>query len=328
MYDRILSAVSSLPGVDSAAWTSSLPLTGESWVDAILPRGATDTTRDIPLANYRFVAPGFFRTLSVPVTSGRSLMAADLDGSRAATAAVISRRTAERMWPGVDPIGRRFTRGNREEKPFEVVGVCADGYPSRLDVAPPMMVYVPYSYRSRTRAALVIRAAGDLSSLPGAVRNTISRIDPEIAVANARPMDQVVDAALGGRRYQVTLFVGFGVVALFIATLGVYAVTSYGVSRRRREMNIRVALGADRARAIGLMVREGFSPVAVGLVAGVAGALALGSGLASLLFDVRARDPQILALVVAIVGGVGLLACLFAARHGLVLNPAAVLREE
>lgn len=328
MYDRILAAVSVLPGVDSAAWTSNLPLTGESWVDAILPASSTEVPREVPVANYRFVSPDFFRVLSVPVTSGRSLVAGDLDATRAATAAVISLRTAERMWPGNDPIGRRFTRGDPNEKPFEVVGVCADGYPSRLDAAPPMMVYVPYTYRSRTRAALVIRASGDLRSLTGAVRNAIWQADPEIAIANARPMDQIVDAALGSRRYQATLFVVFGVVALLIATLGVYGVTAYGLSRRRREMNIRVALGASRAQVMRLVVVEGFSPVAAGLAAGVGGAAALGSILSSLLFDVRARDPLVLTIVVALVGGIGLLACLVAARQGLVLNPAAALRQE
>jgi hypothetical protein len=266
--------------------------------------------------------------MSVPLTSGRSLVAADLEAGRATTSAVISRRTAERMWPGVDPIGRRFVRGDPAEKPFEVVGVCADGYPSRLDVAPPMMVYVPYTYRSRTRAALVVRAGGDVAALSGVVRKTIRQIDPEIAIANARPMSRIVDAALGGRRYQTTLFVVFGVAALFIATLGVYAVTAYGLSRRRREMNIRVALGADRAGVTRLMVKEGFSPVAAGLVAGAAGALAAGSILSSLLFDVRARDPLVLATVVVLVGGIGLLACVLAARQGLVLDPAAALRQE
>jgi predicted permease len=328
VYERILAAVSALPEVDNVAWTSNLPLTGESWVDAILPQGSSDATRDVPLANYRFVAPDFFRVLSIPLTNGRSLIATDLDTSRATTAAVISRRTAERMWPAVDPIGRRFTRGNSQEKPFEVVGVCADGYPSRLDVAPPMMVYVPYSYRSRTRASLVIRAGGDLSSLTGAVRKAIWHVDPEIAIANVRPMDRIVDAAVGGRRYQVMLFTGFGIVALVIATLGVYAVTANGVSRRRREMNIRVALGADRSGVMSLMVREGFAPVAAGLAAGIAGALAIGSILASLLFDVRARDPLVIAIVVAVVGGTGLLSCVLATRQGLVLDPAAALREE
>ncbi len=328
VYSAILAAVSALPGVDSAAWTSNLPLTGESWVDAILPEDMREAPRDIPLANYRFVSTDFFRTLSVPVTRGRSLVTTDLEATRAATAAVISKRTAERMWSGVDPIGRRFSRGNTEEKPFEVVGVCADGYPARLDVPPPMMVYVPYAYRSRTRAALVIRAAGDLPSLSGAVRQAVWRVDPEIAIANVRPMDEIVDAAIGSRRYQTTLFVVFGIVALLIATLGVYSVTAYSVSRRRREMNIRVALGADRRQVMRLSVIEGLLPVATGLAAGVAGAIAVGSILSSLLFEVRPRDPLILTIVVALVGGIGLLACVLAARQGLVLNPAAALRQE
>jgi putative ABC transport system permease protein len=328
VYGRILSAVSVLPGVDSAAWTSNLPLTGESWVDAILPAGLPEVTRDVPVANYRFVAPQFFRVLSVPISAGRSLGEADLDTSGATTAAVISRRTAERMWPGLDPIGRRFTRGNTAEKPFEVVGVCADGYPSRLDVPPPMMVYVPYSYRSRTRASLVIRSGGDLSSLTAVLRKTIWDLDPEIAIANARPMEQVVDAAVGGRRYQATLFIGFGAVAILIAALGVYAVTAYGVSRRRREMNIRVALGAERRQVIRLMVRDAFSPVAAGLGVGTVGALALGPIVASLLFGIGARNPLVITVVVAIVGGIALLACLIAVRQGLLLHPAAALREE
>jgi ABC-type antimicrobial peptide transport system permease subunit len=164
--------------------------------------------------------------------------------------------------------------------------------------------------------------------LIGAVRNAIWQADPEIAIANARPMDQIVDAALGSRRHQATLFVVFGIVALFIATLGVYGVTAYGISRRRREMNIRVALGADRAQVMRLVVMEGFLPVAAGLAAGVAGAVAFGSILSSLLFDVQPRDPLVLAVVVALVGGIGLLACVVAARQGLVLNPAAALRQE
>jgi predicted permease len=328
-YERILAGVRALPGVDHAAWISNLPLTGESWGDAIHPIDQPEASREMPLANYRFVAPDFFETLSIPVMRGRSLMPGDLDASRATTAAVISKRTAERMWPGVDPIGRRFTRSSgAADKPFEVVGVCADSYPVRLDVPPPMTVYVPYSYRSRSRAALVIRSAGDPSALTNAVRQAIWHVDPEIAIANARPMDQIVDAAIGGRRYQMTIFITFAAVALLIAVLGVYAVTAYGVSRRRREMNIRLALGAKPSQVVALVVRQGFAPVAAGLFGGVGGALAVGSAVASLLFDVRARDPIVIASTAVIVGAIGLAACLLAARQGLGLNPAAALREE
>jgi len=124
------------------------------------------------------------------------------------------------------------------------------------------------------------------------------------------------------------LFVAFGAVALFIATLGVWAVTSYGVSRRRREMNIRVALGAQRSQVIRLVLGQATVPIVVGLVAGTFGALSLGAVVASLLFDVRARDPVVLGSVVSLVAIVGLTTCVVAARQGLRIDPASALREE
>ena len=141
-------------------------------------------------------------------------------------------------------------------------------------------------------------------------------------------MEQLVDAALGGRRYQTALFVAFSGVALLIAMLGVYAVTAYGVSRRRREMNIRVALGARPSQALGLVIRQGFSPVAAGVVAGIGGAVAVGTLVSGLLFEVSARDPVVIAAAAVLMGAIGLASCILAARHGLALSPAAALREE
>jgi predicted permease len=327
-YDAILDRVRALPGVETASWISNLPLTGESWVDAILPKERKEISADLPLANYRFVGPAFFETLSIPIRRGRSLAAADLDATRATTPAVVSDRVAARLWPGVDPIGRQFRRGDPEEKPFEIVGVVPDGRPSDLEHLPAMMVYVPYSYRSRTRASIVIHTAGDPAALTGGVRQAVWRVDPEIAIANARPMKQLVDDALGGRRYQTTLFTAFSAVALLIAIVGVYAVTAYGVSRRRREMNIRAALGAKPSQALGLVVRQGFAPVAVGVAAGIGGALGIGTLAGGLLFEISAHDPIVIAATAVLMGAIGLAACVVAARQGLSLNPAAALREE
>ena len=133
---------------------------------------------------------------------------------------------------------------------------------------------------------------------------------------------------MSARRYQVRLFVAFGVAALFIATLGVYAVTSYGVSRRRREMHIRVALGAQTSQVRAMIVKESGTPLLLGAAAGVAGALSLGGVIASLLFEVRAREPFVIGGVTAIVTAVGLLAVMIAVRRGLSIDPAAALREE
>jgi putative ABC transport system permease protein len=191
------------------------------------------------------------------------------------------------------------------------------------------MVYVPYWWGYlRPSTSLLIKTAVDPASMTSLGRRGIHRIDPEIAVGESCTLESLVATALAGRRYQMQLFVTFGGVALMIAMVGVYAVTSYGVSRRRREMNLRVALGAQPSQVLALVVRQGIGPVMAGLAAGAAGAAVLGSIVASLLFDVNARDPRVIALVIAMVGIISMTACLVAARQGLALNPVAALREE
>jgi len=160
------------------------------------------------------------------------------------------------------------------------------------------------------------------------VRRAVREIDPDIAIGSPRPLDALVDASVAGRRYQMQLFVAFGMVALFIATLGVYAVTSYGVFQRRREMNIRVALGARTRQVMAIVMTQGVAPIAAGLAAGTGAAFAVGGLVASLLFDVRPRDPMIVGAIVAVVATTGILACFVAARRGLVIDPASALRDE
>jgi putative ABC transport system permease protein len=325
LYDRILDRVHTLPDITSAAWTSMLPLNGETWVDLIARLDDTRPSGQLPSANYRFVGPDYFRTLSMPILKGRSIQ--ERDRPNAVTPAVISARAARTLWPGQDAVGRQFKRGDPDQH-LEVVGVVADGHPTALDADSPLMVYVPYWFNNEGKSVLVAHAAADGGTVAGELRRVIREVDPEIAIADAGPLERVVDKALQGRRYQMWLFVAFGLVAIVIATIGVYATTAYGVSRRRREMNIRVALGARVSQVFGLVIRQSATPVAVGLAAGGAGALALGTVVASLLFQVRASDPIVIASVLALVGGVGLLAAAAAAKQGLRINPAAALRDE
>jgi putative ABC transport system permease protein len=326
-YDRILAAVRMEPGVGSVTWTSTVPLTGEDWVDLIAVPGERRSYWDRPHANFRFVAPEFFATLDMPIVRGHAFGDLDRDPMRPAPA-LVSERTAARVWPGEDPIGKQFSRGQEGEQPFEVVGVVRDARSTALERQPPLMVYVPYWWRSRPSAALLVHTSADFSTVAAEIRRAVARVDPDIAIGETKPLADFVDAALAGRRYQVQLFVAFGIAALTIAIIGVYAVTAYGISRRRREMNIRLALGAAPSQVVALVVRQGFSPVVAGLAAGVAGALAVGALVASLLFDVRARDPVVIGAVISVVGAVGLMACMAAARQGLSFNPAAALRED
>jgi putative ABC transport system permease protein len=324
LYDRILTSARTLPAVQSASWTSALPLTGQTWVDGLSRIGDTRRPSERPNANYRFIGPEYFQTLSMRLTKGRSID--ERDRTRAVTPAVISARAAQTLWPDEDPIGRRFTRGDPTHH-FEVVGVVADGHPTTLEADAPLMVYVPYWYNNEGRSVLVVRTAGDATALAGALRRAIHSIDPETAV-DISPLQHVVDAALDSRRYQMWLFAAFGAVALLIATIGVYATTAYGVSRRRREMNIRVALGARASQVFALVLRQSATPLVIGIAIGCAGALATGAVMSSLLFQVRASDPLVIVGAAALVAAAGMIASATAARQGLRIDPAGALREE
>ncbi|HMJ81976.1 MAG TPA: ABC transporter permease [Vicinamibacterales bacterium] len=325
LYDRILASARDLPGLTSAAWTSALPLTGETWVDLIARIGDTRTSSQKSSANYRFIGPDYFRTLSMPIAKGRAID--ERDRNRAVVPAVISARAAQTLWPGEDPLGQQFARGDPSQH-FEVVGIVADGHATALEAESPLMVYVPYWFNNEGKSVLMVRTPGEAAAIAGELRRVIHAVDPEIAIADVSPLRQIVDKALAGRRYQMWLFTAFGAVALVIATVGVYATTAYGVSRRRREMNIRAALGARASQVIALVLRQSLTPLFAGIAAGCAGALAIGTVVASLLFKVRAADPFVLATVVVLVGAVGVLASATAARQGMRVDPAAALREE
>jgi putative ABC transport system permease protein len=327
VYDQLIAAARALPGVATASSISMRPLSGAGQVNTIAPEGATRPRSDYPSANFRFVGPEFFRTMGIAVLSGRPFTDADRPPRRAMPA-LVSDRTAARLWPGQDALGKRFSRDLPGEDGFEVVGVVADAKLTSLERTPPLMVYLPYWWRTRPTMSLLVQTAGDPASVMPLLRRAVRRIDPDIAIGDARPLEALVDASVAARRYQMQLFIVFGIIALCIATLGVYAVTSYGITQRRREMNIRVALGAPRRHVIAMVMKQGVTSIAVGVVAGTGAALAIGSLVASLLFDVRARDPLVICGVVGVIAGTGVLACLVAARRGLVIDPSSALREE
>jgi putative ABC transport system permease protein len=322
LYDRILDRVRAIPGITAAAWTSALPLTGETWVDKMVRVGKTDVS---PTANYRFVGPDYFRAIGMPILQGRSI--SDQDRRRTPVAALISSRAARLLWPGEVVIGRRFTNADPKHV-FEIVGVVGDGHVTALETEPPLMVYVPYWFNNEGRSVLIVRAQNDAAALTAGIRSAVREVDTDVAIASVAPLDHVVDAAVEGRRYQASLFTSFAAGALLIAVIGIYATTAYGISRRRREMNIRVALGARASQVFALVLRQSVIPVLIGLAAGLFGALAIGGVVASLLYEVRPRDPVVLSLVLGIVAAVGTLSAATAARSGLEIDPAAALRDE
>jgi predicted permease len=325
LYDRILDRVRAVPGVTHAAWSSALPLTGETWVD-VVARADRATAEDAkPSANYRFIGPDYFRAIGMPILEGRGIE--QQDRTPTPTAAVISLRTARTLWPEGNPVGREFARADSSQR-FHVVGVVADGRTTALESEPPLMVYVPYWFNNEGKSVLVVRSQGDAAGVVAGVRTAVREVDPDVAIAKVAPLQSVIDAAVEGRRYQATLFTAFGGVALLIALVGVYATTAYSVSRRRRELNIRVALGAQVSQVFSLVLRQSAAPVSVGLAAGLAGALVIGGAIASLLYEVRPRDPLVLGVVLGIVATVGFVSAAAATLSGLHIEPASALRDE
>jgi putative ABC transport system permease protein len=325
-YRELLERIQAIPGISAASWVSVLPLSGENWVDIIQATGDSRPIAQMPTANFRFIAPDYFKTMGMPLTRGRSFTEADREGGT--LPAIITERTASVAWGGQDPIGRRFLRGDPKQKPFEVVGIIADGYNTQIDAVSPLMVYVPYWFRSRLTASLVVRGAIDAAAAAAEVRRVTRAFDAEIAIARVRPLQQLVDSALASRRYQVTVFIVFASVGFVIAMIGIYATTAYGVSRRRREMNIRVALGASRRAVLALVMRQSSLPLAAGVVLGAGAAVALSTVVATLLFEMSARDPRVIGGVASATAVIGFAASFIAARSGLLVDPAAVLREE
>lgn len=320
-YRRLVGEIQNVPGVASAAIISQLPLEGETWMDLINRTGGKQPFSALPEANFRFISPDYFRTMAIPILRGRSIE--DRDQKR--NVAVIS-EVAQTIWPGENPIGRKFWRGDTDDA-FEIVGVSGDVRAGLADDAP-TTVYTPYWFRSRMTMAVVVRTSWKVPAILPAVRSTIWRLDRDVAISNVRTMDQVVDDSVAQRRFQMRLISGFAVFALLLASLGIFGVVSWTVRRRMKDIAVRMALGASRSDVHRMVVAQCMRPVLAGLALGVSAALALGRVLNHLLFGVSAHDPAIFASVIALLAVVSLIACYWPARGATRANPVDVLRYE
>jgi putative ABC transport system permease protein len=318
-YRRVLAKLAAEPGVQAAAVSSALPLQGETWIDSASTTAANGF--DAPPVNVRFVSADYFRALGIPLRAGRSFG----ENDRQHKIAVISANLAAALWPGQDPLGRKFTTGG--DRWFDVIGVAGD---VRVEAhrTPVAMMYEPYWDWMPYRTILVARAAGDPRSIAGAIRAAVRGADPDVPLPRMRTMDDVLDESIATRRFQMALAAGFAAVALLVASLGIYAVVSYSVARRASELGVRAALGATVADLYKLVLRQGMAPVAAGLAAAVAGALALGRLIQSMLYEIGGRDPLTIAAVAAVLALVALGACLIPARRAGRVDPATALRCE
>jgi predicted permease len=322
-FKRVMEQAAALPGVQAVSLVSALPLEGETWIDIVGTEHDTRPLVEKPSTNVRFISPGYFATLQMPLAGGRDFDEA-LDKTRPVT--IISARLAKLLWPGQDAIGRKLSNGS--DKPLEVVGVTPDVHSTSLDHDPVNMLYRPYWQRSRREGSLLVRTAMDPRGMAPALRSTVWSIDNEVPIPEVRTLEQVMAKSVAQRRFQMLLVGLFAAAALALAAFGLYGVVAYSVARRRAEMGIRMALGAGKGTLLGMILRQGLAPVAAGLAAGAVGAVALARFIASLLFQVSPKDWLPYAAAVTVLLAVSAAACVVPARRAAGMNPVEALRFE
>lgn len=323
-HDELLARLADSPTVASAGLTQRLPLEGRAFVEVLVPTGRTppDPAELAALVgNYRFVSPDYFETLGMVLTRGRLFTEQD----RTRPVAVVTQQTASRLWPGQDPVGRRFLWGSPDRPEQEVVGIVGDARILGLDVDPGLVAYLPYWALARRDVTIVARGGADTVA---SVREALRELDPRLPLSNARALEDVLATSVAVRRFLLQATAGFGLAGLALVCLGVFGTVSQRTVRRRREFAIRLALGASRRSVVGQVCAEGMRPVAAGLAAGLIVSLAAARFIEALLFGVAPVDPGVLAGAALAVLGLGAGACLVPAVRALGVPPARTLRTE
>jgi putative ABC transport system permease protein len=323
--DEALARLRALPGVEAAAAVQTVPLAG-IYNDAGLrladePEPPADQRK---VAGLDSVSPGYFEAMGIPLLRGRGFD--DRDGRDDRLVAVISETMARRFWGERDPLGRRFVVGGDRE--VEVIGIAGDV--RHLGVAAPARphFYVPFAARPVFNLSFVVRAAGDPSALQPALRDALRGLDLELPVPSWAPLADLVRQDRALPRFSTTLLASFAAVATGLSALGLFAVLAWGVERRRTELGVRLAIGAAPGDLRKLVVREGVGLALLGLVPGLALAVAGSSLMRPLLFGVAPSEPATLAAVALVLLAVAGFAAWLPARRAAALDPAAALRAE
>jgi len=323
-FSETLRRLAQLPGVEHAAATSVLPLAGDRWIDSIRVPGETRPFMQLPTEHFRWITPGYFEAIRLPLIAGRFLSASD-QGKNYAN---VSELTARTLWPGKDPVGQQFQPAGENENPFTVIGVVGNARTISLSTPDPMMVYVPYWFRCDLSAGLLLRTRQDPAAMADDLRKTVWSVDPEVPVPSVRAFGGVVADSLANQRFEMDLLLLFAISALLLAGLGVYGVVNYSVVQRQREIGLRLALGAQRGNIYRLMLKDGLMPVLTGASVGIAVSFGFARVVRSLLFGVSPYNSAVTTGALSVLVAVGVAACLLPARHAASIDPMQALRRE
>jgi len=326
-YQSVLERLDALPRVLAAGVTGALPLTGTP-ATTMDPEGSTVT--DQLSADVITVTPGFFDTLQIPLRQGRPFTRTDLKGTH--SVAIVNETAARRFWPGsISPIGRTVTMKDWGT-PYqaEVVGVVGDVHQGGSDADVSPAVYYPLAQFPETTLSesIVVRTTESLQQTISMTKDQVWAVDPSQPVASIRTMDEIMSASISTRRFNVVLLGAFALGAVLLSAVGIYGIVAFAVTARRQEFGVRIALGAPRSDVVRVVMTHAAQPVAIGLGAGLAGALLASRLLQTLLFGVRPADVVTLAGVALTIASVTVVACAAPVWRALRIDPIAALRME
>lgn len=336
-YRQLLEQVRTLPGTEAVGAINHLPLAGDLWGVGLRIEGRPEPLPgEAPTAVYRVVMPGYFETMRLPLRRGRVITAAD--DARASGVVVINERAAGQFWPGEDPLGKRIALEEKGDPAWlTVIGVAANARQADWAAQPAPEIYLPalqtpsflgFGGLRTSSITLVVRTAGDPSAMAPAVKQAVWSLDRNLPISEVLTMERVVADATAQPRFEMLLLVIFAGVALLLAAVGIYGVMNYAVTRRTREIGIRMSLGATRGEVLRLVVGQGMRQAVTGSAVGIASALALARLMAGMLYGVRPTDPLTFGAVPVVLMATALAATAVPARKATRIEPLAALRHE
>jgi len=328
-YKQLLERLRHLPGAEAASATATLPLGGDLWGRSLTVEGfPVLSVGQAPSVQHTVVTPDYFRTMGIPLLAGRDFNDADAKGSADVT--IIDERLAREYWPNQSPIGKRIRFGPPEDnEPWHtIVGVVGTVRHQRVQEDTRKSVYLPYQKIPLAGMSMVVRTTANPQELAAALRREVAQLDADLPVSEVTTMDQVVAESIWQPRLYATLFGAFAGGALLLALIGIYGVMAFLVQTRTHEIGVRMALGATTRDVFKLIVGRGMKLTAVGVLIGVAGAIALTRLMHSLLFNTSATDPVTFILISLLLSIAAFLACYLPARRAAKVDPLIALRYE
>ena len=331
-WERAIETVKAVPGVTSVGITSTMPFSGNWSTGSFSVEGYQPPPgKPGPWGDQRVVSPGFFPTLKVPLIKGRNFT--EQDGVTGGQVVIVDEEMVKRYWPNADPIGKRVTFNDPQRDSvinwMTVVGVVGHTKHEGLDAENRVQLYHPYHRYGfiGNGMSFAVRTIGDPSRAVPAVRAALHAIDQDVPISNIATMDANIANSMGQRRFAMMLLGLFAVMALVLASIGIYGVMSYSVTQRAHEIGIRMALGAARQRVLGMVMRQGLALVGLGVAIGVLGAFGLTRLIASQLYGVHPTDPTTFVVVAVTLAGVAALATFVPAMRATRVDPVVALRD-